>query len=174
MKSALVVIAAVLAASGQSVYSGSSDSGGTATWGANMSSDGVNVANYARTFSGGGHNVISTPQANGKRYVAVAGAGGVPCMFEFDEAAIANAVEGQVCAGCSRKLWCTVSASASYGGTQNETYHYGSVQFPRAASAPPYSFYAAHQATGQSPRLRRYLVVVKSTGMPPDVNGKPS
>ena len=41
MKSALVVIAAVLAASGQSVYSGSSDSGGTATWGANMSSGGV-------------------------------------------------------------------------------------------------------------------------------------
>src|SRR5438132_12709284 len=178
MKSALVVIAAVLAASGQSVYSGSSDSGGTATWGANMSSggvicgspnyncavtdnqahlptatvnlgngwaghsgggvganivaidhslalpgtsgakilrltDGVNVANYARTFSGGGHNVISAPQANGKRYVAVAGAGGVPCMFEFDEAAMANAVEGQVCAGCSRKLWCTVSASAT-------------------------------------------------------------
>src|SRR5437867_7420436 len=66
-------------------------------------------------------------------------------MFEFDEAAMANAVEGQVCAGCSRKLWCTVSASASYGGTQNETYHYGSVQFPRAASAPAYSFYAAHQ-----------------------------
>src|SRR2546430_17346693 len=41
MKSALVVIAAVLAASGQSVYSGSSDSGGTATWGANRSSGGV-------------------------------------------------------------------------------------------------------------------------------------
>jgi len=237
MKSALVVIAAVLAASGQSVYSGSSTSSGTAAWGATTSSggvicgspnyncavtdnqahlptatvnlgngwaghsgggvganivaidhslalpgtsgakilrltDGVNVANYARTFSGGGHNVISAPQANGKRYVAVAGAGGVPCMFEFDEAAMANAVEGQVCAGCSRKLWCTVSASASYGGTQNETYHYGSVQFPRAASAPAYSFYAAHQdAGGTSPKLRRYLIVVKSTGLPPDSSG---
>src|SRR5207302_4480414 len=86
--------------------------------------------------------------------------------------AMVNAVEGQVCAGCSRKLWCTVSASASYGGTQNETYHYGSVQFPRAASAPAYSFYAAHQdAGGTSPKLRRYLIVVKSTGLPPDSSG---
>src|SRR5437660_12862548 len=168
MKSALVVIAAVLAASGQAVYSGGSDSGGTATWGANMSSggvmcgspnyncavtdnqahlptatvnlgngwaghsgggvganivaidhalalpgtsggakilrltDGVNVANYARTFSGGGHNVISAPLANGKRYVAVAGDGGVPCMIEFDGAAFARVVECQVCYCCVR------------------------------------------------------------------------
>src|SRR5207244_11821147 len=41
MKSALVVIAAVLAASGQSVYSGSSTSSGTAAWGATTSSGGV-------------------------------------------------------------------------------------------------------------------------------------
>ena len=133
--------------------------------------DGVNVANFARTFSGGGHNVISSAQANGKRYVAFQSAGGGACMFEVDEAALTNAVEGQVCTNCSRKLWCPGGASASYGGTQNETYEYGSVQFPRGSTAPAYSFYAVHQATGQSPRLRRYLVVVKSTGLPPDSSG---
>src|SRR5207244_11717650 len=132
MKSALVVIAAVLAASGQSVYSGSSTSSGTAAWGATTSSggvicgspnyncavtdnqahlptatvnlgngwaghsgggvganivaidhslalpgtsgakilrltDGVNVANYARTFSGGRHNVNHAPPPTRQR-----------------------------------------------------------------------------------------------------------
>jgi hypothetical protein len=136
--------------------------------------DGVNVGNFARTFSGGGHNVMSSAQANGKRYVAFLQSGGAACMFEVDEAALTNAVEGQVCANCSRKLWCEASGSASYGGTSNETYTAGSVQFPRGASAPAYSLYAFHQDSGQSPKLRRYLIVVKgglNDGQPPDASG---
>ena len=239
MKSALVVIAAALAAWGQSVYTGGSISSGTANWGASTGSSGlmggppayncaitdnatrllsttvtlgngwtghsgggvganlvaidqslvlpgttgakilrltdsVNVSQFARTFSGGGHNVISSAQANGRRYVAFQSSGGIPCMFEFDEAALAAATEGQVCAGCSRKLWCDVVGTASYGGTSNETYVYGSVQFPRSASAPAYSFYAFHQGGGESPKLRRYLIVVKggpNDGRPPDSSG---
>src|SRR5438874_10874425 len=87
-------------------------------------------------------------------------------MFEFDEAALAAATEGQVCAGCSRKLWCDVVGTASYGGSSNETYVYGSVQLPRSASAPAYSFYAFHQGGGESTKLRRQPTGVK--GGPPD------
>ena len=134
--------------------------------------DSENVLRYARTFSGGGHNVISGPNANGKRYVAFLQSGGAACMFEFDEAAVAAAAEGE-CAACSRRLWCDVgNGAASYGESLDETYVAGSVQFPRSTDAPPYSFYAVHQdAVGTSPKLRRYLVVVKSTGLPPDSSG---
>src|SRR2546429_5059388 len=93
-------------------------------------------------------------------------------MLNYDEWAMATVVKCKVCYDGPRNLGCTVWPPASCGGTQNQPYHYGSVQFPRAASAPAYSFYAAHQdAGGTSPKLRRYLIVVKSTGLPPDSSG---
>jgi hypothetical protein len=138
-------------------------------------SDSTNVASYARTLSSGGPHVISGANANGKRYAAFLQSGGAACLFEFDEAALANAVEGQVCANCSRKLWCEASGSASYGGTANESYAATSLRFPRSANAPTYSFYAVHQGSaGTSPKLRRYLIVVKggaNDGQPPDASG---